>query len=242
LTAPLIGVSLGRRINPHGYSHLDLPEAYTRAIVRAGGWPVLVPLDLEEAALAGLLSRLDGVLLSGGGDVHPQRYRSRSHPLVAGVDPDRDRTEIALAHLAAGEGKPLFGICRGLQVINVALGGSLYEDLLDQYPQALQHSCFPDHPRDHLAHPVRVQPNTRLAGILGGPSSPVNSMHHQGIRDLAPGLQAAAFAPDGLVEAVELFGHPFGLAVQWHPECLQEHEPMQRLFRTFVEACEFSRS
>jgi putative glutamine amidotransferase len=131
---------------------------------------------------------------------------------------------------------PVFGICRGLQVINVALGGTLYEDLDDQFPNALKHDYYDDQPRDYLAHTIRVETDSRLARILGSSSTEVNSLHHQGIRRLAPSLRASAFAPDGLIEATELLEYPFGLAVQWHPECLQAYAPMRHLFQAFVDA------
>jgi putative glutamine amidotransferase len=121
-------------------------------------------------------------------------------------------------------------------VINVALGGSLYEDLGNQFPGALQHDNDLQYRRDYLAHPVSLVQGSRLSDILGVNELPVNSLHHQGIRRLAPALEATAHAPDGVIEGIELPQHPFGLAVQWHPECLQEHAPMRRLFQEFVSA------
>jgi putative glutamine amidotransferase len=214
---------------------------YTQAVASAGGLPLVIPLGLPEDRLAELAVRLDGILFTGGGDVHPGRYGNPMHPLVDGVDDDRDRVEIFLIREAARLGKPFFGICRGIQAINVALDGTLYEDILDQLPGAQPHQFSGQAPRNHLAHTVRVQEGSRLAGILGCPESGVNSLHHQGLCRLAPGLWPTAWAPDGLVEAVELTGHPFGLAVQWHPEWLQEHAPMRALFRAFVEAASVKR-
>ena len=131
--------------------------------------------------------------------------------------------------------KPLFGICRGLQVMNVALGGTLYTHILDQLPNALQHD-WQDKPRDTLAHSIRVEEGTRLADILGAPMLQVNSLHHQGIKDLAPNLKATAYSSDGLIEGIELPDRKFALAVQWHPEWMTSHEEMMRLFRVFVDA------
>jgi putative glutamine amidotransferase len=153
------------------------------------------------------------------------------------VDEDRDRVEITLFQAAYDRRMPFLGICRGLQLVNIALGGSLYEDLLAQYPQALQHNYFSVQAPDYLAHPVTVEEDTRLAGILGATRLEVNSLHHQGIRQLGSGLQPIAHAPDGLVEAVQVLDYPFGLAVQWHPEWLQEHLAMRALFSEFVRAC-----
>jgi putative glutamine amidotransferase len=121
-------------------------------------------------------------------------------------------------------------------VINVARGGSLYEDITDQHPGALKHDCYPDWPRDHLAHEVDIEPDSQLAQVLGRSHERVNSLHHQAIRQVSPELRTTAHAPDGIIEAVELPGHPFGLAVQWHPECLQAYAPMRLLFQAFVNA------
>ena len=237
MPVPLIGVTTWRGTSKSGSPQFFLSQTYTSSLVEAGACPVMIPLDLPEAVLEALLSRLDGLLFSGGGDVHPSRYNSQMHPLVGDVDEDRDRIEIYLVKRALESGLPFLGICRGLQVINVAMGGTLYEDILDQHPHALKHAYYPDWPRDYLAHGVQVESASRLASILDGADFQVNSLHHQGIRQLAPSLQATAHAPDGLIEACELPGHPFGLAVQWHPECLQAHLPMRRLFQAFVGAC-----
>jgi putative glutamine amidotransferase len=146
--------------------------------------------------------------------------------------------EIHLIQQALQARQPFMGICRGLQVINVALGGSLYEDILDQRSGALRHAYGDLQPRNYLAHTVQLEESSLLASYLGASELQVNSLHHQGIRRLADGLKAAAIAPDGLVEAFEMPGYPFALAVQWHPEALQEHTSMQRLFQAFVKACQ----
>jgi putative glutamine amidotransferase len=122
-------------------------------------------------------------------------------------------------------------------VINISLGGTLFEDIQEQRPNSLNHQCFPEQPREHLAHSVAIKPNSQLSAILESSTTMVNSMHHQGIDSLAPDLQASAHAPDGLIEAVEILYHPFGLAVQWHPEHLQANATMQTLFHAFVKAC-----
>ena len=209
-----------------------------RAVSAAGGLPVLIPLTLSQEEVSSLVSRLAGVLLTGGCDLHPSHYGINAHPLVREVDPERDRLELSLAQEAVQSGKPFLGICRGLQVLNVALGGSLYPDIQACRPGSLKHDYFPDPPRDYLAHTVAIQPGSRLEKILAERSLQINSLHHQGIERLAAPLRATAHAPDGLIEAVELPGHNFGLAVQWHPEWLQEYEPMRRLFRAFVQAAE----
>jgi putative glutamine amidotransferase len=219
-----------------------LNEAYTRAVARAGALPVIIPLGLADETLQALLSRLDGVLFSGGGDVETGRYGGLDHPRVGGVDLDRDRVEVLLAEQVAGRGVPFLGICRGIQVINVALGGKLYSHIADQHAGALKHDYYPDFPRDHPAHEVSITPGSRLAEILGVTQVTTNSLHHQGVQQPAPGMRVLAYAPDGIVEAVEYQGHPFGLAVQWHPEGMPDSAPMQALFLAFAQAASRSKA
>lgn len=215
-----------------------LMPSYVQAVLSAGGLPVLLPLALSDEDLQDLLLRLDGILLPGGGDMEPSCYGGRAgDPLVRGVDTLRDQFELILIRHALKTEKPLLAICRGLQVFNVAMGGSLWEDVHSQMPGAMRHDYFDNGQRDHLAHDVAVSPNSLLNNILGVRSIRVNSMHHQGIRTLASDLKASAVAPDNLIEAVEVEGHPFALGVQWHPENLLEAEPrMNLLFRRFVQA------
>jgi putative glutamine amidotransferase len=238
---PLIGITSHRASDPD-HAELDgLLAQIVAAVARAGGAPVLVPPGLAPTALRTIFDRLDGVLLSGGGDLDPACYGAAAgysrgpHPLVAGVDPDRDAAELNLARWATEARKPLFGICRGLQVLNVALGGSLYADVAE-HPGAVRHTYSPGLPTDLRPHTVQVAAGTRLAELLGAPVVAVNSLHHQACRALAPTLRASARAPDGLLEAAEVPGHPFALAVQWHPECLPEAPEMQRLFAALVGA------
>jgi putative glutamine amidotransferase len=238
---PLIGVTTFQTESQSGLSLVSVTRKYVEAVVNAGGNPVLIPLGLIDEALSELLPRLDGLLLTGGGDVQPQRYGSQPHPLVNNVNIERDEMEACLVQQAAYHGLPFLGICRGLQVINVALGGTLYEDLLAQHPGAQHHDYSDDFPRQHIAHSVKIVAESRLGRILGRSKAGVNSLHHQGIRQLSPGLKAVAHANDGVIEAVELCGdlanHPFGLAVQWHPEWMDDYPAMQSLFKTFIQAC-----
>jgi putative glutamine amidotransferase len=236
---PLIGICTDRSTVHGRYMRLELSESYTRAILQAGGIPILIPEGVAVADLPSLRVRLDGLLLPGGGDIEPVRYGAHPHPKVNEMDAERDELEFALVHLAVATSWPFLGICRGIQVINVTLGGSLFSDLADQVPGAMRHDWYPSFPRDRLAHHVSVAPESRLAGILGSDFIETNSLHHQGLERLAPGLLAAGHAPDGLVEAVELSGHPFGMGVQWHPEWLV-HLPMaehaRKLLIAFVNA------
>lgn len=238
MSAPLIGITTYRTRNRFGLPQICLNEAYISSLTEAGAVPVLVPLGLSQGNIDALIGRLDGLLFSGGGDVHPDSYGSQDHPLVENVDVDRDRVEIQLLQRTIEAKLPFLGICRGLQVINVGLGGGLYEDLLDQRPGSLRHQSSEGLKRDRLAHLVKIDEDSRLCEILGQGEVNVNSSHHQGIRTLAAGLKATAFATDGLIEAFELSGYPFGLAVQWHPEWLQAHAPMRALFRSFVQAAD----
>lgn len=236
MPVPLIGITTGRRISRNDYMLITLVEAYSQAVTRAGGAPVLIPLGLPESYLSNILNRLDGLLLSGGGDIDPGLYGNPMHPMVNEVDTDRDRVEMYVCLQALQREMPVLGVCRGLQVMNVALGGTLFEDIADQRPGSLQHRYWPGWARDHLAHNIDIIENSLLSKILGSETLMVNSLHHQGINRLSPHLQATATAPDGLIEAVELPGYPFGLAVQWHPEWLPEEEKMQALFKALIEA------
>jgi putative glutamine amidotransferase len=235
MPVPRIGITTERRNSPAGLPLISIPEAYVQAVVQAGGCPVLVPPGISEELLEALLGDLDGLLFTGGGDIEPGRYGAGPHPKIGEVDPDRDRVELHLLRRTLSSGLPFLGVCRGIQLLNAGLGGTLYADIADQHPGAQKHDFFPGWPRDFLAHEIQVAEGSRLAQILGEPILRVNSMHHQGIRDLAPGLVSTAHAPDGLVEAAELPGHPFALAVQWHPECLPGDPKMRALFRAFVE-------
>ena len=237
MQSPVIGLTTNRlaSTNPLAPNH-GVSEAYVQAISNAGGLPLLIPLGLPEHDWQALAARLDGILFTGGSDLDPAIFNGTPHPRVYDVDPDRDALEIALARHAAGTGRPFLGICRGAQAVNVALGGTLYTDIADQVPGALRHDWYPDIPRDYRAHPVTLAPSSRLAGILGTTQPQVNSLHHQGLQHIGAGLAVTGHAPDGMVEAVELPHHPFGIAVQWHPEWLQDDPAMRALFRAFIEA------
>ncbi len=236
MSQPLIGITASRIHNHADEPVIALNEAYSRAVARAGATPLTIPLGLPDEVLAELLSRLDGVLFSGGGDVETSRYHGIDHPRVGEVDPDRDRVEILLTGQVILRGMPFLGICRGIQIVNVALGGTLYSDIADQHSGAVRHDCYPDIPRDHLAHEVEIVAGSRLAQILGVTRVATNSLHHQAVSRLAHGLTAVAHTPDGIIEAFEIPDHPFGLAVQWHPEWMPDSLPMQALFRSFTSA------
>jgi len=222
-------------------------QKYVRALTVCGGVPWVIPLLIgDEPTLAAIYAHLDGVLLTGCVDVDPDCYREPRHPLCGKTDPPRDWTETRLVRWAVRDHKPVLGVCRGIQLMNVAVDGTLYQDIPAQFPGAIKHDYFPtsaDHTRDMLVHPVSVTVRSRLGGILGTDELPVNSMHHQAIKDLGAGLVPTALAPDGLIEGIEGVNGQYLVGVQWHPEELTETmAPMQRLFESFVEAAgEFAR-
>jgi len=194
----------------------------------------MIPSSVASDGWDVLYSRLDGILFTGGGDISLEHFKGDPHPRIDDVDPERDTVELNLLRAAASDGKPFLGICRGCQLVNVALGGTLYTHLPDQLPDALDHA-YPSNMRTVLVHEVKIDEGTHIADVLGEPIVRVNSHHHQGLKDIAASLRIAGQAPDGLVEAVELPNHPFGLAVQWHPEWLTDQQSARNLFRRFVE-------
>ncbi len=216
-------------------------HTYITSLSSQGALPWVIPLvahDLET--LRGIYEQVDGVFLPGGMDVDPTHYDEDRSELCGRIDSDRDTVEITLARWALEDHKPLLGVCRGLQVLNVAAGGSLYQDVLAQHPGAIKHDYYPYHgefTRDRLSHDVQIESGSRLGRLLGGPIFPVNSMHHQGIKRLAPGLRPTSFAPDGLIESIEAPNGQFAVAVQWHPEEFVQSDPVtRRLFHGFLKA------
>jgi putative glutamine amidotransferase len=216
---------------------------YTEAVEAAGGVPVVLPP--QRGNIDSLLSIVDGVLFSGGGDVDPERYGDTDrHPTTYGVHQLRDTFEVALFLSALERGVPILCICRGIQVANVALGGTLIQDIADQHGIDIEH-------RQHAAgyspaqasHDVHIAPGTLMEHVFGGTAVSVNSYHHQAIRDLSPELRLAGSAPDGVIEAVDRpVSRGWFLGVQWHPEMMfREHEPQLQLFTTFVAAARENR-
>jgi putative glutamine amidotransferase len=241
---PIIGIPTQTLHSIEGIPE-GLPESwvmnqrYSRVVAAAGGLPVMIPLLNDEDTLRALYDRMDALLLPGGVDLDPATYGETPLPACGRLDPARDRVELQFARWAIAEGKPLFGLCRGLQIVNVVLGGTLYQDIAAQRSDAIKHDYFTSagFSRDHLAHRVTVASGSRLDALVGTASLEVNSMHHQAVKDLAPGLVPTAVAPDGLIEALELSGSQFLLGVQWHPESLTDRDPrMHRLLAGFVDA------
>lgn len=229
MSQPLIGVTTYGR---NEYNAFTLPTEYVDAVRRAGGIPVLIPPGEEQ--VAALLERLDGLILTGGPDVDPDHYDGLPHRMVYGIDAERDTMELALARLVAAQNQPTLCICRGAQVMNVALGGTLVEHLPDIVGEQVPHRD----PRNIWAvHPVQVADGSQLAAVLQATETSPNSWHHQAIRQPAPALRVVARAPDGAIEAAEKPDHPWLILVQWHPEATAMSDPaQQRLFDALVAA------
>ncbi len=233
---PLIGISCNAEnriisgINPRFYHTLS--DKYVNGIKKAGGIPVIIPNGLNEESLKELAGSLDGFLFSGGSDVEPERYGKKKDETLGSTAPIRDETELVLLRYVMEETqKPVFGICRGLQVMNVALGGTLIIDL--ESAGKMRHSLT-ERPREEFSHEIIVEDGSRLKGILKEENR-VNSFHHQAIDELGKGFVVTAYSKeDHVIEAVEIPGERFILAVQWHPEELTDHEAHQRLFDEFV--------
>jgi putative glutamine amidotransferase len=236
---PLIGVPTGREKSQRffGLPLYIMNQTYVRVLENLGALPVMIPLQMSEQTLRGIFERLDGLFLPGGEDMDPSTYGQERHPQLGAPDKERDRTELLLTRWALEAGMPLLGVCRGIQVINVVCGGTLYQDLHSQRDDLAKHDYFPPtFERFRISHQVTIEPDSRLARALGTMHE-VNSMHHQGIERLGQGLRIVARAEDGLPEAVEVPPLPFAVGVQWHPEELAKTDQLSgSLFAEFLRA------
>lgn len=235
---PLIGVTATTGPSRSG-ERASLGAAYLLAIQGAGGVPILLPPQLDSDSLRVLGPQLDGLILTGGGDIHPSRYGEPPHPTVAGVSEERDELEAFAIDLALDRGLPILAICRGMQMLNVALGGSLHQDIPSDFTTEINHAqTSGESPRERsdVTHAVTVEEGCHLAQILGSSELMVNSMHHQAVKELGRGLRPVAWAPDGVMEGLEIEDSArFVVAVQWHPEDLvTAHEHARRLFEALV--------
>jgi putative glutamine amidotransferase len=228
---------------------LSLSERYPRAVLAAGGMPWVFAGSLAENMVAEAVRRCDGVMLTGGDDVQPQLYTDRLPPrlarTVSPADPPRDLAELLLIREVFRQGRPLLAICRGQQILNIGLGGTLVVDIRAQVPGALNHRRLDR--RDKIVHKVALTPGSILNKIAGKQILGVNSSHHQAVGRLARALRVTAVSPDGIVEGLELAepageGLPWLVAVQFHPERLfEKHDAFLELFRSFIRACELKR-
>ncbi|WP_094603753.1 Putative glutamine amidotransferase [Sporomusa silvacetica DSM 10669] len=233
MAKPLIGITTSLFLTEggimNGTKRQFVSDAYIQAVLCAGGVPVLLPIIAEQAAIVEQIAAVDGLLLSGGGDIQPQIFGEEPMRGLGTVLPERDTHELELVKLALASGKPVLGICRGCQLLNVALGGSIDQHLTEATVQHDQQS-----PGDYAGHTVILEHDSRLAGIWGD-TVMTNSFHHQAIKAVAPGLWITARAKDGVIEAVEHETAPFAVGVQWHPELMIYKNPaMLALFTAFV--------
>jgi putative glutamine amidotransferase len=212
-------------------------NTYVQAVENAGGLPILIPTLIDLSKLENLLPRLDGLLFTGGMDIQPGFYGEQPQPALRAVDPQLDAFEAALATWALQRDMPILGICRGMQLINVVLGGTLHQDISDQHPGSLQH-CRLDLPRTELVHQVIIDQESLMKKILNTRRLVVNSLHHQAVKEPGKGVRICGRADDGTPELLEVFHRRFVLGIQCHPEDIYREVPaFARLFQTFIHIC-----
>lgn len=219
-------------------SNFLLQSGYVEGICRAGGLPLLIPpisTCTAEEGISDILSQLQGLLLTGGQDVHPRYFGEEPHAAIGRVNPPRDDLELPLCQAAVEAKMPVLSICRGAQLMNIALGGDVYQDLNAQYKDEDLICHSQSAPKWAPFHHVSIKEGSRLHKIMGTHQIFTNSFHHQAVRTLASGLEAVAWAADGVIEAIESVSHPFLIGVQWHPERMLEDPHMITLFEAFVE-------
>lgn len=238
--APLIGIP--------GYWHESeailgrlataVPDSYLRALLKVEAVPLILPVIQNPPVLRKLFLMVDGLLLVGGPDLDPAHYGQSPLPGLRKVTPPRDAMELQVTRWAREVDLPILAICRGVQVLNVAAGGTLWQDIASQLPRAAKHDYHPNYAEDYRAHTIRAVAGSRIANLVGEGDVAVNSLHHQALDQLGEGLQATAFAPDGIIEAVEGTRSQWVVGVQWHPEWLVESDPgMLGLFEIFRRVC-----
>ncbi len=229
---PLIGVTC--RYNEEN-EEISLIPTYMNAVAVHGAVPILLYCTEDEALLRSWVDLCDGLMISGGPDVDPSYYGEERHEKCGPACPSRDRTESRLFEMFREAGKPILGICRGAQLVNALLGGTLYQDVPSQYNDGLVHSIPNLVP---AWHSMNIVPGTRLHKMLGVEECTVNSFHHQAVLKVAPGMRVAANAPGGLIEAIESTDDSWLFCIQWHPErTFQDDEVSNKLFGAFVDAC-----
>jgi putative glutamine amidotransferase len=244
MTKPIIAITAGRILRPARQGELQLVATgcstdYVEAVVRAGGAPLVIPRHSDEDAVRAVVAVADAILFTGGGDVCALAYGCEPHPSLGLQDPVRDAAEIAAARFALDKGMPVLGICRGIQLLNVALGGTLVQDVPSQVPNALQHYTHSLAP--FASHTIDIEPGTLLAKLVGSAATTVNSYHHQAVAKVGEGLRVNARARDGVVEGVEAVdGRPV-LGVQFHPEELAGSDAKAQVYFDWLmgEAAEY---
>ncbi|MHB9093120.1 MAG: gamma-glutamyl-gamma-aminobutyrate hydrolase family protein [Eubacteriales bacterium] len=229
---PLIGISCSYDQKEGRYF---LNEAYVEAVIGAGGIPVILPGAGSVKTVTPYFEAVKGLILAGGGDVDPAYFNEEPHPSLGEITPDRDRFEMILIKAALRRNIPVLGICRGIQILNIACGGTVIQHIPSEIRKPLKHSQSA--PRWYPTHRVLLDKASRLSQIMTTTTIRVNSFHHQAIRDPAPGFKIVATSRDGVIEAIEHSKHRFVVGVQWHPECLTEKDRKSRLlFKAFIEA------
>ncbi len=238
---PLIGITCSRQIGgawgayDTGHPMDYVFDDYSRAVLLSGGAPVLIPAAQDHKSMEAVLDRMDGVVLSGGPDVHPRFYGEEPLAHLGDLDEELDLMELGLCRAILDRDMPLFAVCRGIQVLNVALGGTLFQDVPTQVQEAVNH--VQPAPKNVNTHKVNLEPGSMLSRILGRRTIMVNGRHHQAIKDTASELSIVARASDHLIEAVEWSDRRFVLGVQWHPEGTWRNDPhSQKLFKALVKA------
>ncbi|HEX6507888.1 MAG TPA: gamma-glutamyl-gamma-aminobutyrate hydrolase family protein [Chloroflexota bacterium] len=237
MARPLIGLTC--QLFPEPIPRSSVNQQYIDAVIAAGGVPLLIPIGSDGEALDRIYPLLDGLLLPGGDDVAPERYGQERHAKLGEVSEKRDELELLIARRALKDELPILGICRGVQVLAVAAGGTLWQDVPSQYEASLRHDVR-EHGRDHLCHSIDVEDDSRLAAAIGSTQVTVNSFHHQAVRDIPEGFRVTARAHDGVVEAIETSNGSFAVGVQCHPEGMWKTTAPEfaGLFRAFVEAAQ----
>jgi putative glutamine amidotransferase len=236
LSWPLIGLpTLAIPPGPKP-ARFGINQSYVRVLAAAGCAPVLIPILDDDERLRAIYERLDGIVFPGGADVAPTEYGEEPIDNLNVIEPERDRVELTLARWAFDDDLPTLGICRGQQLINVALGGTLYQDLIHQGATTVEHSDADGRARTKLIHRVRLDPDSRLAQLIDETSVDVNSLHHQAVKDVAPALRVTGTADDGVIEALESPDRRFWIAIQWHPEEIDDLPWVRRLFVGFAHA------
>lgn len=239
--SPLVGLpTLAIPAGPKP-ARFGINQSYVRALVAAGCAPVLIPLLDDEDRLRTIYERLDAIVFPGGADVEPREYGEEPVDNLNVVESERDKVELRLARWAFDDDLPTLGICRGQQLLNVALGGTLYQDLQRQGVTAVEHSDADGRARSKMIHRVRLDPDSRLAQLIDETDVAVNSLHHQAVKKVAPALRVSGQSEDGVIEAVEAPDRRFLVAVQWHPEEFAEEPWVRRLFTGFVVAASSKR-
>ena len=235
MSKPLIGLTPSHDTDN---DDIKMRPTYLRALKAAGAIPVVMPLDVSEEDLVQLTMGLDGFLFTGGPDVHPFLFGEETHKNCGNVSEPRDQMELKLLPHVMKQNKPILGICRGIQILNIALGGSIWQDIPSMTDQIVPIAHAQPFSYHLPCHSVFLEEDSQLKEIVKKSTLKVNSMHHQAVRNLAPGLTASAYSADHLIEALEMPSYSFFIGVQWHPEYLWEkNEEAFRLFQTFVKSC-----